>query len=283
MAARSIRGGAAASGAGRSVTKRFQLGVDRGMNPPVMQSLLCRKHRPALALLLAAAVLSGCAGIDSTLNGSPSLETARVALASGSSELALTICNNLVTRLGQEASLLVCRGDALTSMGRTSEATSAYQEALAADANSAPAKLGLGRLYLGSDPARSEALFLDALNNDPRNAQVLNNLGIARDLQGKHADAQVSYGEAIAAAPDLRAPQVNLALSLAMSGKAAEAVRIMRPIGERQDATPRERHDLAAVLAMDGRRDEAARLLRADLEGQQADEAISGFQSLPAH
>ncbi len=253
------------------------------MNPPVMETLQRRNCRPALAVLLAAALLSGCAGIDATLNGAPSLETARVALASGSSDLALNICNSLLTRLGQEAPLLVCRGDALTSMGRTSEATSAYQEALTVDANSAPAKLGLGRLYLGSDPARSEALFLDALNNDPRNAQVLNNLGIARDLQGKHADAQVAYGEAIAASPDLRAPQVNLALSLAMSGKAAEAVRIMRPIGERQDATPRERHDLAAVLAMDGRRDEAARLLRADLEGQQADDAISGFQSLPAH
>ena len=248
-----------------------------------MQSDSRRNRRPTQAVLLLVALLGACSSTDATLSGAPSLETARVALASGSSELALNICNGLLTRRGRDAALLVCRGDALTSLGRNSEATSAYQEALAADSKSSPAKLGLGRLYLASDPARAEALFMDALTREPRNAAVLNNLGIARDLQGRHADAQVAYGEAIASAPDLRAPQVNLALSLAMSGRSPEAVRIMRPIGERQDATPRERHDLAAVLAIDGKRDEAARLLRPDLEGQQTDEAISGFQLLPAH
>ena len=67
-----------------------------------------------------------------------------------------------------------------------------------------------------------------------------------------------------------------------MSGRAGDAVRMLRPIGERADATPRERHDLAAVLAMDGKSDEAARLLRQDMDGPQADDAINGFKALPA-
>jgi Flp pilus assembly protein TadD len=73
---------------------------------------------------------------------------------------------------------------------------------------------------------------------------------------------------------------VNLALSLAMTGRANEAVRIMRPIATRPEASVKERHDLAAVLAMDGQSEEAARVLRPDMTGAQADEAVSGFQGL---
>ena len=237
--------------------------------------------RPILYALLLAATLGACARTDATVAGQPSLDTARVALANGSAGLALTICNGLLAQRPNGANLLVCRGDALTAMGRNAEAITAYEAALRSDPKWADAKIGLGRIALATDPARAEALFVDALTSNPRNAIALNNLGIARDLQGRHADAQVSYGEAIAAAPDLRAPQVNLALSLALTGRAEEAVRIMRPIGSRENATPRERHDLAAVLTIDGHPDEAAALLRRDLDGPQVDQAISGFQALP--
>ena len=171
-------------------------------------------------------------------------------------------------------------GDALAAMGRNAEATGAYELALVADGKSVPAKIGLGRIRLASDPAAAEALFLDALVRDPRNPTALNNLGIARDLQGRHADAQTAYAEAIGAAPEMRAAQVNLALSLAMSGRAGEGVRILRPIAGRADATARERHDLAAVLAMDGKPEEAVKLLRPELDGAQTDEAVVGFRSL---
>ena len=237
-------------------------------------------HMSGAAVLLA--LLGGCsASGDPQLSGRASLATARVALASGSSGLAFNICTGLLADRPRDPALLVCQGDALTATGRAAEALAAYTAALAADGGSAEARIGLGRLRLGTDPAAAERLFLEALAKSPRNAVALNNLGIARDLQGRHADAQTAYGEAIAAAPDLRAPQVNLALSIAMSGRAGEAVRILRPIAERPDATPRERHDLAAALAMDGKTDEAARLLRPELNGSQADQAVEGFRALP--
>lgn len=237
--------------------------------------------RSALIALVMAASVGACASLDTMAAGQPSLDTARVALANGSTDLALTICTGLLARRPRDPALLVCQGDAMTVMGRNAEAIASYNAALQSDGSSAPAKVGLGRIALGTDPARAEALFVDALTSNPRDAAALNNLGIARDLQGRHAAAQAAYGEAIAAAPDLRAPQVNLALSLALTGRAREAVRIMRPIGSRADATPRERHDLAAVLAIDGHPDEAASLLRRDLDGPQVDQAISGYQSLP--
>ena len=236
----------------------------------------------AISALLLLAALAACSSTTDTLSaGQPSLATARVALAGGSAEIALNICSGQLARKPRDLDLLVCQGDALSALGRSAEAVAAYTTALAIEPSS-DAKLGLGRLRLATDPAGAEALFLEVLSRNPRNAAALNNVGIARDLQGRHADAQTAYGEAIAAAPDQRAAQVNLALSLAMSGRAAEAVRIMRPIGERAEATPRERHDLAAVLAMDGKPDEAARLLRPDMDGTQVDTAVNGFRSLPS-
>ena len=225
--------------------------------------------------------LCGCSSqTDALLSGTPSLSTARVALSGGSADVALSICDRLLDKRPKESGLLACRGDALAAMGRNAEATGAYELALVADGKSVPAKIGLGRIRLASDPAAAEALFLDALVRDPRNPTALNNLGIARDLQGRHADAQTAYAEAIGAAPEMRAAQVNLALSLAMSGRAGEGVRILRPIAGRADATARERHDLAAVLAMDGKPEEAVKLLRPELDGAQTDEAVVGFRSL---
>ena len=242
----------------------------------------CFRLRFVVTLALGS-VIGGCSSnVNGMLTGQPSIETARVALASGSGQLALNICDSLLRKMSKDPDLLVCRGDALSSMGRNAEAIPAYEAALHVEAGSAGAKIGLGRVFLATDPPRAEALFLAALTNDPRNPVALNNLGIARDLQGRHDAAQAAYGEAIAAAPEMRAPQVNLALSLAMSGKGQQALTIMRPIASQPSASEKERHDLAAVLAMDGKSDEAAQVLRNDLSGTQADEAVTRYRDLQA-
>src|SRR5271169_5263780 len=85
------------------------------------------------------------------------------------------------------------------------------------------AQLVLGRILLRTDPARAEHVFLAALAGSPRNADMLNNLGVARDLQGHHAEAQAAYRKALSVEPSLRAARINLALSLALSGKGSDA------------------------------------------------------------
>ena len=226
-------------------------------------------------------VTGGCSlRSDNVTIGQVSLLTAQVAQSAGSPEVALSICDNLLTRQTRRAELQVCRGDALAALARDVEAGAAYRSALAIDKGYAAAWVGLGRMSLASDPAAAETSFLEALLTAPRNPVALNNLGISRDLQGRHAEAQVAYGEAIAASPEMRAPRVNLALSLALTGKTAEAVTIMRPIGGRPGASIRERHDYAAVLAMDDRPDEAATLLSPELSSSQIDIALGGYRFL---
>ena len=227
--------------------------------------------------------LGACATDPSALRtGQPSFATAEAALASGAPDLALRICTGLIEGSPRNVDLMNCRGDALTGLGRAAEAEAEYQRALSIEGKSIGALMGLGRINLATRPAEAEALFLQVLDRRPRNPVALNNLGIARDLQGRHASAQTAYGEAIAAMPDMRAAHVNLALSYALSGRGAEAVRIARPIATAPGATVRERHVLAAVLGMAGQSSEAARLLQPELPTRQVDEALEGYRSLPA-
>jgi len=67
------------------------------------------------------------------------------------------------------------------------------------------AQFELGRILLQTDPAQAEHALLAALAGSPRNADILNDLGVARDLQGHHAAAQAAYREALSAEPTLRA------------------------------------------------------------------------------
>lgn len=214
-------------------------------------------------------------------DGKPSLKTAQTALSSGAADLAYRICASLVDAGDRTPRALVCKANALTALGRSAEALASFDAALAVEPNYGDALIGTGRLRLTTDPAGAEQVFMQVLANNPRDAIALNNLGIARDLQGRHSDAQTAYAEAIAANPDARAPQVNLALSMAMTGRAREATRILRPLADNADATARERHDYAAVLTMAGRPEEATPYLTPELSAPQAQEAVSGFRAIP--
>ena len=82
--------------------------------------------------------------------------------------------------------------------------------------------------------------------------------------------------------PDMRAAQVNLALSLAMSGQSRDAVQLLRPLASKPDASQQLRHDLAAVLTMSGSRTEAEQILSKDLPPEQVQQAMDAFDSAAA-
>jgi len=225
-------------------------------------------------LLLAACSSRGANGLGS---GPPGIEVADAALHGGSPEIALQISSGLVAKYpGNEAALLT-QGEALTALGRSDEAAASFEEALKTDPGSVGALIGLGRLRLATDPAAAEALFLQALAREPRNDVAMNDLGIARDLQGRHTDAQTAYRQALGVSPDLTAAQVNLALSLAMSGQSKDAEQLLRPLADAPSATPQLRHDLAAVLTMGGDKAAAARILSRDLPPGEVEQAVDAY------
>ena len=227
-------------------------------------------------LILLAACSRGSNGVGS---GPPGIDVADAALKGGSPEIALQIATNiLATHPGNEDALLT-KGDALTALGRNDEAAAAFSAVLAVNSTSVGANIGLGRLRLGTDPALAERLFLQALHHEPRNEVALNDLGIARDLQSRHTDAQAAYRQALGIDPEMSAAQVNLALSLAMSGQSYDAEQLLRPLADRPGASQQTRHDLAAVLMMSGDKAEAAQILSKDLPPDQVQEALRAFAS----
>ncbi|MGE0226249.1 MAG: tetratricopeptide repeat protein [Acetobacteraceae bacterium] len=233
--------------------------------------------RRVLSILLLTVGLAACSGTDVTdaVTGAPGLSVADAALRGGSPQVALQVTSGILSRDPDNARALTVRGDALTSLGQYADAAASYTRALQRDPLLLRAKIGLGRLRLGTDPAEAETLFLEVLQADPRDTIALNNLGIARDLQGRHQDAQRAYRQALGINPDMAAPQVNLALSLAMSGQGENAIRLIQPLAASPGASRKLRHDYAAVLAMSGKRAEAERILSEDLPPAEVRQALS--------
>jgi Flp pilus assembly protein TadD len=103
---------------------------------------------------------------------------------------------------------------------------------------------------------------------------------VARDIQGHHAAAQEAYRLALGVTPSSVAVQVNLGLSMALSGNATEAVHLLQPLAAASNALPRVRQDLALALLLSGHRDEASSILVNELSPEQARRALDGFEAL---
>jgi Flp pilus assembly protein TadD len=230
---------------------------------------------PIAALLLLAACANG--GNHGQAGEAPGVDVADAALRGGSPQVALRIDDAILAKDPHNVAALLNRGEAQTALQQSDAATQSYTEALRADPDSVPARIGLGRLRLADDPTAAETLFVEVLRRSPRNAVALNDLGIARDLLGRHEDAQAAYRQTIGIDPSMNGARVNLALSLAMVGRADDAAPMLRPLASAPNAPRRLRHDLAAVLAMGGDRNQAQRILAQDLSPDQVDQALAIF------
>jgi Flp pilus assembly protein TadD len=82
--------------------------------------------------------------------------------------------------------------------------------------------------------------------------------------------------------PELSSAVVNMALSLAMTGRGEEGVRMLRPLADNPNATPKIRHDLAAALTMSGHRAEAEQILSADLSPSDVRQALDAYATARA-
>lgn len=223
----------------------------------------------ALALIVS---LSGCSGG----NGSAAIDRqdasiADAALTAGNPEVALRLADETLVRNPDDAGALVQRGMALTVLGRLDEARGNLLRAVAIQPRNPKALLALGRVQLPVDPAAAETSFLAVISQNNQNAAALNDLGIARDLLGRYAQAEAAFRAAVAASPEMTAAQVNLALCLAIRGEGNEAVKLLRPLADGPGATRKMKEDYAAVLAMAGDKEEAKQILSANLgEGEVA-------------
>ena len=83
----------------------------------------------------------------------------------------------------------------------------------AVQSQDAAAVLQNGRRLVRTDPAEAVRVLSAAPTSDPA---VLNDLGVALDLMGRHQEAQEAYREALLLRPGMRSAAANLALSQAL-------------------------------------------------------------------
>ncbi len=240
--------------------------------------LIVKSWPLALAFLLAACG-QGAQG-DLQASQDPNILMGRAALSGGAPALALNAGATVLKQHPGDPDGLALQADALSAMGRGAEAVPVYRQLLALDPKSVNAHIGLGRVLLATDAAAAETEFLAVLAVAPDTAIAANDLGIARDLQGHHEDAQIAYRRALGLAPSLQAASINLALSLSVSGHAAEAVPMLRPLAEAPGADAKLRQNLAVALAMSGQRKSAEQLLSRDMPPQEVQIALDHFVAL---
>jgi tetratricopeptide (TPR) repeat protein len=169
---------------------------------------------PALAFLV---LLAGCATNQEAFSSAPpSLHVGQVALDVGEPAIAASVATGQLESNPGNLDALLLRASAQAALGQTAQATAGFRQVIAADPGSTAAALGLSRLITASDPAAAEAVLGGVVAHGNATAAVWNNLGVARDLLNRHAEAQDAYRKALAADPSMQGAQVNLARSLAM-------------------------------------------------------------------
>jgi Flp pilus assembly protein TadD len=177
---------------------------------------------------------------------------ADAALKSGAPDVALHIADVAIAKDPRDVRAMVERGDALYALGLRKESEAAYRSAISADATAPGAQVGLGRILARTDPQAAEAAFQAALKSQPNNVDALNNLGVVRDLQGRHDDAEDAYYRALMASPDSTEVQINLGVSLALAGHVDAAARLLRGIASDDNAVQAWRKELASALSIAG-------------------------------
>jgi Flp pilus assembly protein TadD len=199
----------------------------------------------------------------------PSLRVASAALASGAPDVALRVADITLAEHPKDVQALIAKGDALYAMGDTEAAKAAYRSAIALDPDAADAQLGLGRTLIKSDPAGAESAFLAALRTNATSVIALNNLGVARDLEGRNTEAQEAYHLALELSPHSDDVKINLGRSLAAAGHNADAAAVLHQVAADPQAA-RQWHDpLVAALTLAG-------------DGAWAQQALGGGPEQPA-
>jgi len=238
--------------------------TSRPTEPRPAAAPLRRQKLPWRLMLAASLTVTACGSQWDNGGVAPStVNVANAALSAGLYDLALNVSNAILARYPRDPGALAAKGDALLGTGNVVGAEQVYRTLLAIDPNSVRAMTGIGRVQLQSNPTEAEATFLRVLQRDPRNLAALSDLGVARDLEGRHADAQDAYRKALGIAPGNIAAQVNLGLSLALSGHAADAVGVLQPLADTPGAPDRIRNDLALAKSLSGEPAETPRAFAA--------------------
>ena len=159
----------------------------------------------------------------------------------------------------------------LKAMGEKRQALAVLQQAANFNAGHRALNSEYGRLALDLDQVSVAQRLLEAAD-DPTNPdwRVISARGTVLAKQGSYRDAIPLYERALALAPDQPSILNNLALARAMEGHADQAEPLLKRAAAANGKDPRVSQNLALVLGLQGKYDEAKVAAARDLPADKA-------------
>lgn len=190
------------------------------------------------------------------------LRIAASALQSGDLNVARSLYGDLVRSHPEVPAVWLGLGDTHFLAGEYEAARSAYERAEKIDPTQLDPRLALARVAVrmrNLDEARER--FKAILAQHPQQPIALAGLGVVYDLTGQPALAQATYRKGLAVHPGDEALRTDLGLSLALSGKAREAINVLLGNSGVTGGLPQTRDNLALAYGLLGREDAAESIL----------------------
>ncbi len=255
-----------------------------------------KRARTCIAILLTAVLMAGCASdplVDSvhlrqdvaTRPGGKAGALARVAeksLASGNLPTAAGLYRQAHTLDPRNARHLIGLGTTLARLGQFEEAAETFDRATKLAPDNVDARHGYGNALIALDRPSAALSQFEAALGLREEVRSLNGIGIAHDMLGDHTAAQAHYRTALVLEPANLTVRNNLALSLAVTGKFAEAIAIMRRAITDPRAGARHRLNLALVYGLAGHSAAAAEIARIDLDEESVMRNLAYYRTLRA-
>lgn len=245
-----------------------------------------RRALAALPLLLTlAACAAGPAGVNH-MPGSPEaalrLQLAEAALQGGSAHDAIGLYEQARTEDPGSIPAMLGLAAAQNVAGDPVAALATLREAHRLAPRDEQVTLGLSRALLALGKADEAESLLRPLASSTATSDVgaWTMLGVALDNQGRHHEAQEIYRRGLALAPASVPLRNNLALSLALSGAAGEAVEILRLLPPSPGVAKRIRHNLAVALLAGGEEQAARSLLAQELPAEEIETVMAHLRIL---
>ena len=258
------------------------------------------KHRLLAALMSSAALLAGCANMDSPSRpaagasmtaGVPSsveagrsweqlLEVADTTAAKGEFGTAAVLYREAHFQRPDAKVPLRRLGPVLLKMGHPLEASEAYKSLLAMDETDVEARLGLARSLIGLNrPYAASLQFQRLVEEQPDNIEGLIGLGVSYDLMGDHEQAQETFRSGLSFAPRNTSLLNNLGHSLTRAGRFDDAIEVLQFAVDLPGTTARHRHNLALAYGLAGKLREAAEMMSHDLDRPSMQQNMAYFRS----
>jgi len=212
------------------------------------------------------------------------LRIAESALYSGETQIARSLYSELSLNYPNNPEVWLGLGNAYYLDNELELAQGAYIQAENLAPSDADPKLNLARIAIRMrDFNRAEEKIRAVLATDPTHPVALASLGVIFDLTNQPELAQQTYRKGLEANPGNEALRSNLGLSLALNGKAREAVNVLLGHTGVSNSLPQARENLALAYGLLGRDDAAEEILLGSQPRGQVLDNLEFYRYLRAH